>query len=144
SVLEAPFGWPPWYTFLWIGAILSLAVSRRSAAVVASAATVAALGAATLVWGATTRARVHLAENDVATLGTGDPYARALAERLGRNLMDNPALSRRSLLEAYANSDLAAAGFPVWLAAWRTTDAPSAIFATAPLIVPVDSLRKIV
>jgi two-component system nitrogen regulation sensor histidine kinase NtrY len=143
-VWEAPAGWPWWYAFLWIAAIGSLAVSRRTTAVVAAAATVAALGATTLVWGATTRARVRLAEQDVAMLGTGDPYARALAARLSDRFADTPALSRRDLLEMYATSDLAAAGFPTWLAVWRTPAAPAAMLATASLNVPLDSLRRLV
>jgi signal transduction histidine kinase/ABC-type multidrug transport system fused ATPase/permease subunit len=143
-VWQAPGQWPWWYTFLWIAAIASLAISRRTSAVIVAAATVAALGATTLVWGATTRARVRLAEQDVATLGAGDLYARTLAERLGRRLIEAPALTRRALLETYATSDLAAAGFPAWLAAWRTPDVPSDTLATAPLAVPLDSLRHIV
>ena len=97
---------------------------RRSSAVIVAAATVAALGATTLVWGATTRARVRLAELDVAMLGTGDSYADTLAGRLGKLFADAPVTSRRGLLEAYATSDLASAGNPVWLAAWRGAAAP--------------------
>jgi two-component system nitrogen regulation sensor histidine kinase NtrY len=143
-VWEAPAGWPWWYTFLWIAAIGSLAVSRRTSAIVLAAATVAALGATTLVWGATTRARVRLAEQDVATLGTGDPDARMLAERLSARFARSPASTRRGLLETYAASELAAAGFPSWIAVWRTADAPSATLATAALNVPLDSIRALV
>jgi two-component system nitrogen regulation sensor histidine kinase NtrY len=137
----APAGWPWWYTFLWVAAIASLAVSRRSAALVASAATVAALGATTLVWGATTRARVRLAEQDVAALGRGDDVARALAQRLGNSIADAPVTSRRGLLEAYASSELAAAAHPAWLAIWRGPDAPSDTLATAALVVPLEALK---
>ncbi|MGH7678700.1 MAG: ATP-binding protein [Gemmatimonadaceae bacterium] len=143
-VWVAPAGWPWWYTFLWIAAIASLAVSRRTSAVVVAAATVAAFGATTLVWGATTRARVRLAEQDVALLGTGDPDARTLAERLANRLAGSPAFTRRDLLEIYATSELAAAGFPVSLALWRTATAPIATLATAPLSVPMDSVRAMV
>ena len=141
---EAPGGWPWWYTIMWIAAIASLAVSRRTSAVVAAAATVAALGATTLVWGATTRARVRLAEQDVAMLGTGDPDARTLAERLSRRFVQTPVATRRGLLETYATSELAAAGFPVWLAVWRDPDGPTATLSTAALNVPTDSLRALV
>ncbi len=143
-VWEAPAGWPWWYTFLWIAAIGSLAVSRRTNAIIVAAAAVASLGATTLVWGATTRARVRLAEEDVASLGTGSPYARVLARRLGDRFLEAPGLSRRDLLETYSTSDLAAAGFPVWIAAWRSPAAPSATLATASLVIPLDSLRGVV
>jgi two-component system, NtrC family, nitrogen regulation sensor histidine kinase NtrY len=143
-VWEAPAGWPWWYTFLWIAAIGSLAVSRRTSAVIASAATVAALGATTLVWGATTRARVRLAEQDVATLGTGDEYSRVLGERLSQRFAESPLASRRALLEAYATSELAAAGYPAWLAVWREPAAPAATLTTALFDVAMDSVRSIV
>ena len=143
-VWEAPGQWPWWYTILWIAAIAALAVSRRSTAIVASAATVAALGATTLVWGATTRSRVRLAERDVAALGAVDQYPRDLAERLSRQFADAPALSKQDLLRAYATSDLAAAGFPVSLAIWRRPDGPETTLATAPFAVPMDSLARVV
>ena len=143
-VWEAPGQWPWWYTFLWIAAIGSLATSRRTSAVIFAAATVAALGATTLVWGATTRARVRLAEQDVATLGIGDPDARTLAERLSARFADLGVPSRRTLLETYATSDLASAEYPTWLAAWRSQDLPAATLSTATLSVPMDSLRRLV
>jgi signal transduction histidine kinase len=143
-VWGAPGQWPWWYTFLWILAIASLAVSRRTSAVVVSAATVAAFGATTLVWGATTRSRVRLAERDIAMLGTGDAEARALAVRLGNRMADMSALDRGALLDRYATSELAAAGFPVWLAAWRNGAVPTAELSTAPLGVRPESLRTIV
>lgn len=141
---QAPAGWPWWYTITWVAAVASLAVSRRSSSVVVAAATVAALGATTLVWGATTRARVRLAEQDIATLGTGDLYAQSLAQRLGAQMAAAPVSSRRGLLEAYATSELAAAAFPTWLAHWRTAPAPEAVLGNAPLDVPLDSLRRLV
>ena len=140
----APAGWPWWYAFLWVAAVASLAVSRRSSAVVIAAATVAALGATTLVWGATTRARVRLAEQDIATLGTGDLDAQSLAQRLGAQFAAAPVANRRGLLETYATSELAAAAFPTWLAHWRDATAPTAILGNAPLDVPLDSLRRLV
>ena len=145
-VWEAPAGWPWWYTFLWIAAIASLAVSRRTAAVIGAAATVAALGATTLVWGATTRARVRLAEQDVALLGSGDTtYAKVLVERLSARLAaDTQVPTRRDLLEAYATSELAAAGFPAWLSVWRGPQNPSDTLATAAFGVPLDSVRSLV
>jgi signal transduction histidine kinase len=140
----APGQWPWWYAFLWILAIASLAVSRRTTAMVVSAAAVAALGATTLVWGSTMRARVRLAEQDIAMLGTGDPEAPALAARLSDRMSGPPWLDRRALLQRYATSELSAAGFPVWLASWRNAVSPEAILATAPLPVPTESLRTIV
>ncbi|HEU4993500.1 MAG TPA: ATP-binding protein [Gemmatimonadaceae bacterium] len=143
-VWQAPGQWPWWYTFLWIAAIAALATSRRTSAVIVAAATVAALGATTLVWGATTRARVRLAEQDIATLGVGDPDARALAARLGARFAEAPAGTRRALLETYATSDLASAGYPTWLAVWRRDSVPSDTLSSAPLAVQTEALRPFV
>jgi two-component system nitrogen regulation sensor histidine kinase NtrY len=144
-VWEAPGQFPWWYPVLWILAIASLAVSRRTTAMIVSAAAVSALGATTLVWGATTRARVRLAEQDIAMLAVGDPEAPSLAARLSDRMAGSGLLDRRTLLERYATSELAAAGFPVWLASWRGDGRqPVATLATAPLPVPVESLRTIV
>jgi len=57
-VWAAPGRWPWWYTIVWIVAIGMLALSRRTRYVILSASTVAALGAATRVWGRTARGRV--------------------------------------------------------------------------------------
>src|SRR5438128_1377458 len=59
-VWHAPGQWPWWYTFLWIGSIGALALSRQTRFLVVNSAIVAALGAATLVWGRTARGRVEL------------------------------------------------------------------------------------
>ena len=142
-VWEAPGQWPWWYTFIWIAAIVSLAVSRRSSALIVSAATVAALGATTLVWGSTMRARVRLAEQDVAMLGTGDRDAAALAERLARQLAESPPLTKPDLVREYATSELAAAAYPVTLSVWRQPDGPAHTFSTAPILVPMEELRQL-
>jgi len=142
-VWEAPGQFPWWYTFLWIAAIASLAVSRRAAAIVFTAATVAALGATTLVWSNTTRARVRLAEQDVRGLGSGNADARTLVARLSRDLAGTPAFTRAELLRLYATSDLAAAGFPAWIAAWRGAR-PAFTLGTAFFATSLDSLRMVV
>ena len=143
-VWGAPGQWPWWYTFLWIAAIVSLAISRRSSAIILSAATVAALGATTLVWGSTMRARVRLAEQDVAMLGSGDADAALLAERFARQVSDDPPTTKPELLRAYALSDLSAAAYPTMLSIWRGPDAPAQTLSTAPILVPTDSLRVLV
>ena len=75
---SAPGRWPEWYPLLWVAAIGALALARRGRGFVLTAAAVAGCGAATLVWGVTSRKRVELAERDVAGLSTVDPYARTL------------------------------------------------------------------
>ncbi|MHB8838411.1 MAG: hypothetical protein ACYC7F_05605, partial [Gemmatimonadaceae bacterium] len=90
ALLEAPARLPGWYPVLWIVAIAALATARRARRAVLRSAFVAACGAATLVWAAAVRQRVQLAERDVAGLGTADPDAAALLQRLASDLSQNP------------------------------------------------------
>jgi signal transduction histidine kinase len=144
-VWEAPGQWPWWYTFLWIGAIGMLALSRQTRFVVLSAATVAALGATTLVWGRTARGRVALAENDLAGLSEVDPNLRTFLSRFGASLADDASpITRQDLLKQYVVSEIAAAGNPTSMSAWPTDSGPVAIFETAPVPLPRDRVAQIV
>ncbi|MCX5761323.1 MAG: hypothetical protein NTW72_07440 [Gemmatimonadetes bacterium] len=110
ALLEAPARLPSWYPALWIGAIAALALVRRARRAFWRTAFVAACGAVTLVWAASVRQRVQLAEHDVAGLGGSDPYATSLLQRLAGDLAaDAPLPSRAGLLARYASSELGAA-----------------------------------
>ncbi len=137
--------WPWWYPIPWILAIGALALARRSRALVSSAATVAALGATTLVWGATTRGRMALAEHDVHGLGQNDPAVLSLVERFATAVRadPDPAATREWLLRAYATSPLAPAGFPVWLSVWTNDSVPAATLSAAAFAVANDQARDI-
>ena len=144
-VWEAPGQWPWWYTFLWIGAIGMLAMSRQTRFVILSAATVAALGATTLVWGRTARGRVTLAENDLAGLSEVDANMLTFLARFGESLRDDPTpVTRSDLLKQYVVSEIAAAGNPTLLSAWPTDSGPVAVFQTAPIPLPRERVAQIV
>ena len=117
---DAPGGWPLWYPALWIGAIGSLALTRRGLAQVAAAAVVAGAGAATLTWGATVRARMALAQHDLERLEAVDENAYRLLVRFATSMRDEarPARTTDALLRRYAASELALAGYPARLARW--------------------------
>ena len=118
-VWEAPGRFPGWYPVIWIAAIAALALTRRSRRFMLSASTVAALGAATLVWGNVARKRVELAEREIRALGDVDPTASLLLRRFGDNLCNSAAaVTRAAMLRQYVASDLAAANFPVEITAW--------------------------
>ena len=146
-VWQAPGQWPWWYTFLWIGAIGALALGRQTRFVVVNSAIVAALGAATLVWGRTARGRVELAEHDLAALSEPDPQGatRSLLDRFATSLENEPApATRAALLQHYVSSALAAADLPTALFAVSSTGAPLASLATANFGVPADAVRQTV
>lgn len=116
---EAPGSWPGWYPVPWVVAMGALALSRRSRSLIVSTAVVAACGATTLVWGATARKRVELAEADIARLSRIDATAFELLERFARDLMVRiPPVERDELLRRYVQSDLASGGYPVQLSSW--------------------------
>ena len=144
-VWQAPGQWPGWYTFLWIGSIGALALSRQTRYLIVAASTVAALGAVTLVWGRSARGRVSLAESDLRGLSRPNEAAVPYLQRFGERLATEPAPPNRlELLESYVASDLASAAYPVSLASWGTGPQPRAVFSTTSLSVPIDSLRALV
>ncbi|MEO6447460.1 MAG: ATP-binding protein [Gemmatimonadaceae bacterium] len=115
----APGSWPAWYPVPWIAAMWALALARRTRAHVLNAAVVAALGSVTLVWGAVARARVQLAERDVAGLTMPDPELQFLLGRFVSDLERQPApRTRTDLLRLFVASDLSASGNPMELATW--------------------------
>jgi two-component system, NtrC family, nitrogen regulation sensor histidine kinase NtrY len=139
-VWMAPGQWPSWYGVLWAVALAALVAARPHRHWLLAAASVAALGATTVVWGSTSRGRVELAERDVRGLSAPDAYAATLAYRLAAELQGTP-LPRdpQSLLRLYVRSDLAASGYPVALASWEQ-DRPIATFGSAPFDVAWDTV----
>lgn len=137
--------WPGWYPALWIVAIGALALTRRSRGAVLAAATVAALGATTLVWGTTVRKRVLLADQDMARLERVDDAALALLERFAAQLASERAPpDRASLLARYVASDLSAAGYPVELSVWDAGDVLRARLGMAALDAGADDVTSAV
>ncbi|MEO8561170.1 MAG: ATP-binding protein [bacterium] len=142
-VWTAPGQWPQWYAGLWALAIGALVLARPSRRWLLSAATVAALGATTVVWGSTSRGRVELAERDVRGLSESDPYATTLIGRLVADLSgDSLPRTTEALLERYVLSDLASSGYPVALASW-VGDRPIATFGSAPIDVAWDTVSAV-
>lgn len=138
---EAPGAWPAWYPALWIAAIVAFSLTRRGIAQVIAAALVAGAGAATLTWGATVRARVALAQHDLARISLVDENALRLLERFAVSLGDETHPVQRSdvLLRRYAASELAQAGYPARLARWspERTDSAVSVLELVPVNDPV-------
>ncbi len=145
AVWEAPGRWPSWYVFIWIGAIAALALGRRSRYIVASAATVAALGAVTLVWGRTAKGRVELAEADLRSLNEINPDAPELLLRFAEMVSRIPSpASTLALLQRYVRSDLAPAAYPVKLYGWSAGNEPRDSLETAPVSVAREDVQAMV
>ncbi len=149
-IIEPPGHFPEWYPVLWIIAVAALALSRPARGFYLAVASVAALGAATLVWSASIRQRVALAVQEITAAGVIDLNASQLLERFGRALAASPSpRDRAALLRQYVNSDLASAQYPVELFSWdpnNKTAAQLSLARIAPypqsLIVYVDRARS--
>lgn len=116
---QAPGRWPGWYPAVWIAAMASLALARRTRTLVLTVAVVAACGATTLVWGAVSRGRVELAQADVARLESPDGTTLDLMDRFASELEAGRApVEREELLARFVRSPLAATGSPVEIASW--------------------------
>jgi signal transduction histidine kinase len=144
-VWQAPGQWPWWYTFLWIGAIAALALSRQTRYLIMAAAMVSALASITLVWGRSARGRVALAESDLQGLGVANDAATALLQRFAEQLAGSQSPpDRAGLLKVYMGSDLAAAQYPVTLTSWNAADQLSATFHTSTQIpISRDSMQAL-
>jgi signal transduction histidine kinase len=105
-------------------------VSFRAAVVIASLSAVIALAG---LWSTTMRQRMHLAEDDVASLGHVDDYALQLTRRFAVTLAQSPQpRGRAELLRVYAASELAQAEYPATLASWDNDIKEFAEFALTP------------
>jgi signal transduction histidine kinase len=105
-------------------------VSFRAAVIIASVSAMIALAG---LWSTTLRQRMHLAEDDVESLGRVDDYALQLARRFATTLAQSPQpRSRAELLRVYAASDLAQAEYPATLASWDQNINELAEFALTP------------
>ena len=124
-MLLMPSGrWPLWYPVLWGLALAGFALSRRGVGQVVAAVLMAGSGAATLTWGATVRARLALAEQDLQRITVVDDNALVLLERFAGSLFGAPSsvVQPAALLQRFAASDLARAGYPARLARWSPDD----------------------
>ena len=143
-VLIAPGEWPRWYALLWIVTVCTLAFSTPSRRQMLWAATVAALGAATLTWNAGIRGRAALANRDVSGLGVVEPEVNAVLNRLADAVPeDHPPMSTSDLVRLYMQSDLVGTGYPVQLRTWPRDSTTGARVALDPITLPLEQVEQI-
>ena len=100
-VWNARYGWPDWYTLLWLPplGLVTRPANRRAA--ILGIGIVAGSATALLAWGAEVEARLRAARADMAALGDNpDPVAEAALRALGDTLVS--AAVPRSAPELYA------------------------------------------
>lgn len=112
-------GWPVWYPFLWTPALILVTLPTRRRVAIAGIALVAGSAAALVTWGAELRARLQVAERDVARLGgNSDPLAQPLLMRFADSAAGARLADATSLYALWRRSGLADAGYPIRLSLW--------------------------
>lgn len=125
-VWNARYGWPDWYTVVWLPALILVTRSADRRAAIAGLAITAGCASALLAWGAEIEGRLAAARRDLAILGDApDPATDAALRALGDSLRRTP--TPRNASELYAlwrSSGLGRSDPPVALGVWRANGAP--------------------
>ncbi|NNG17042.1 MAG: hypothetical protein HKM89_11225, partial [Gemmatimonadales bacterium] len=115
-------GWPPWYTFLWLPALILVALPAPRLAAITAIALVVGSASALVTWGAVLEGRLEVARRDVARLGIEpDPLALPLlgsfADQLTRDPIPRPTTAA-ALYAQWFGSLPERQGYPAHLAIW--------------------------
>jgi signal transduction histidine kinase len=138
-------GWPDWYTFLWVPALVLVALPAPRWAAIVGIATVAGSAAALVTWGAELNGRLQVAQRDVARLGTEpDLLALLQLERIGEALAADETSDAVGLYDLWRRSGLAEQGYPAALALWEATGTLEAELPLDSLDVPASLLAVLV
>ncbi len=118
-------GWPYWYLYLWLPAIVFAIQPGPRLRVVATLAVVSGSASALLTWGAAADGRRLLAERDMVGLRQGgDPVAVGLLEQFGSRLQEEELpQSAAELFSRWSRSSLYEDGYPALLVAWSRNNA---------------------
>jgi two-component system nitrogen regulation sensor histidine kinase NtrY len=116
----SPEGWPDWYPFLWVPALLLVALPAPRSATILGIGLVAGSSAALATWGAELAGRMQVAQRDVARLGgEPDPLAVPLLEGFADVIRKGAAPSTASEMYAlWGESQLGDQAYPAHLGLW--------------------------
>jgi len=143
-VWNARYGWPDWYTLLWLPPLVLVTRPANRRAAILGIGIVAGSATALLAWGAEVEGRLRAARADMVALGDNpDPAAESALRALGDDLakVEVP----RSAPELYAlwrNSALSRAGRPVELGVWQSDGTPSIELKLDQLDLPLDLVAE--
>ena len=112
-------GWPVWYAFLWLPAILLAVLPASALRTVGSIAVVAGAAGALLTWSADVNSRLLLAERDAERVRGGDAVPMGYLDRFGEDLLQGE-IPRTSaeLYSLWHHSFLSQQDYPAVLASW--------------------------
>jgi two-component system nitrogen regulation sensor histidine kinase NtrY len=116
----SPDGWPDWYPFLWVPALLLVALPAPRSATILGIGLVAGSSAALATWGAELAGRMQVAQRDVARLGEEpDPLAVPLLEGFGEAIRRGaPPGTPSQMYALWGESQLGDQSYPAHLALW--------------------------
>jgi signal transduction histidine kinase len=145
-VWNARYGWPDWYTLLWLPPLVLVTRSADRRAAIVSIALVAGSAAGLLAWGADIEGRLQAARRDLAGLGDApDPAAAASLRAWGDSLRRAPIPAKApELFALWRASPLRATGRPVTLGVWRRDGTPVLDLELDALDLPADTLAAMV
>jgi signal transduction histidine kinase len=120
-VWDPASGWPPWFPWLWLPALMVVAFPVPSLHAVVSITLVAGSLASLLTWSAELRGRTQQAQREVARLGEAeDPVARGLVGLFADEIAAAPEPTGAAELYAlWRRTVLATQEYPVHLALWE-------------------------
>ena len=129
------YGWPDWYTFLWIPALAFLLRPAPRWSVILGIGVVAGSAAGLVTWGAELEGRLVVATRDIGRLGDEpDPFAVPQLEQLASMVAAAPRpTSAAELYALWRASPIGGEDYPVQLALWSPAGAPH-------VELPLDSL----
>lgn len=118
---NARYGWPDWYTLLWLPPLLLVTRPANRRAAILGIGIVAGSATALLAWGAEVEGRLRAARADMAALGDNpDVVAERALRALGDTLLVSAVpTSAPELYAVWRSSGLSQAGRPVVLGVWR-------------------------
>ncbi len=145
-VWNARYGWPDWFTLLWLPPLVLVTRPANRRATILGIAIVAGSAAALLAWGAEIEGRLRAARADMAALGDhADPAADAALRALGDTLAGLPAPhSSPELYALWRATALSREGRPVALGVWRPDGTPEVELELNELDLPADLVAAMV
>jgi signal transduction histidine kinase len=145
-VWQPRVGWPEWYTFLWVPALVLVALPAPRWSTLVGTAVVAGTAAGLVTWGAELNGRMTAASRDLARLGEAEddlatPYLHRFAEQIAA---EPEPLAASDLFVAWRASLLAGQEYPVRLGLWEPDGTRRAELALDSLDVPASLLAALV
>ena len=145
-VWQPRVGWPEWYTFLWLPALVLVALPAPRWWMLVGTAVVAGTAAGLVTWGAELNGRIIAASRDLSRLGEAeDDLATPYLQRFAEQVLAGPEpVAASDLFVAWRASLLAGQEYPVRLGLWEPDGTRRVELALDSLDAPASLLAALV